>query len=399
VGGGFLCPGSQGGWITADSFALSSVIYISVNQTTKRFAITAGDTVVVTNNMKLNLDSWFLNLVSGLLSGTIENLLKTEMQKMIVDLINDLDDMLNELVEEGIEIPIDPLIPGMNQVVLVLALQPEKAAFDAEGGTIEINLGAFAEKKIDRSILGVIGRASCLSSTPENFELNLNNPEKVSLAASEQFVSAIAYAFWNNRGLHLHLTNETLTEMGTDLGEYGISDLNLVSGPLLPPILTSCTPGGLATIQLGDFYIDGQFIMFGKPVDVDMYLYLEVQAEFFLGIDPEDGKKKLGIQVHEPTLVEVDIDYLNDEWAGQEETFSGLIKDVALPLLLEELAEPFYIEIPAIDIAGLLGGEGEGDFEIPAKELVLDMKSLELILGYIYIKSGIQFVEPAPETP
>ena len=401
VSGGFWCPGDTTGWIQAASIGVSTTVFLSVTENHK-LAISNGDTVVSTDGLEVNVDSWFLDLLVGLFQGTIENLVTDQFESAIADLIGGLSQSVDDLLSAPIEIPIAPLIPGMHAVTLSITIQPQAAQFDAEGGTLELNLAITAPKIVDRTILGCMARSSCLSETPEVFNFDLTDPAKLLLAAHTDVVSQLLYSFWYNGGTHLNLTSETFDELGTDLSGYGVADLNVMTSPLLPPAFTSCNDDDMLTIQLGDFYVEASFTMLGMPVDLHMYLYLEIQAEIILVDDPDQGQM-LGIQIHEPTLTELDIVYLNDEWKGKEDTFRSLLLDTALPMLMEQLAEPITFALPAINLQDLLssGGDpqpGDINLQLPAKELLIDIQDLENMMGFIYGEASIIIQDP-PEEP
>lgn len=396
--GNWQCLGGQKGSVTAKNTKMTIRAALSVDPVTKQFVIsTVGGTKIEFDDLKINLDSFFLDLISSMLRGTIEDILRDQVAGLLTEQINDLDDTLNELMAEPIEIPIGPLLPGSNQIVLRLTLVPEVAAFIPEGAQVELSMAVTSDRLIDRQILGSMGRAGCLAENPEDFEFNVTNPKKLQLAAHEDVISELLFAFWNNGGLNLHLTDATLAEMGTDLSSYGITDLDLTTYALIPPVVTSCNPDDTLTIQLGDLYFETDMGLFGTPTDVHFFMFLEIQAELSIVDDPEEGRA-IAIQVLPPTLKDMDIVSVNEDWVGQEDVFRNLILDGLLDVVVQELKDPFVVAIPGFNLAELAGEpeEGEVNLTLPDKDLVISPETLDQILGFTYIEADLLVQDPPP---
>ncbi len=395
---GLLCP-SASGTASAQSIDVAASVLIYVDGSTGKLHLAAGETTVDFVELKIALNGLasLLNGIVALFEGTIKNLLVEQVSTALGDLITDLDASVQEFLGKPIVLPIDALIPGMNQVTLNINIFPSLSQFNSLGGLIEAGLSITSDKLIDRNPLGSIGRNSCLSPNPESFQFDLNNPEKILLAVFDDILSEALFSFWWNRGTHLQITSATLAEMGTDLSEYAITDLIVNSYPLLPPIVTGCLPGGLATVQLGDFYVEAEFVMLGKPVDLHMYLYLQMDIEPSI-ITDEEGKK-IAININMPSIVEVDIAYINDVWKGKESTFVGLVKDTLIPMALESVVEePPSFAIPTFNLAELLGSDPESPLpiQLPNKDLVIDLKTIVHSMGYLQAAAGLLLQDPAP---
>jgi len=395
TGGGFWCPGNTVGHATADKIVISTIITMTVDPWTHELILAAGASQIVLEGFDLSVDSWF-NFLIGMFKGTIENLLKDEFNKQIVSLIETLNETLSDLWSNPIELPVDPLIPGMNPVTLSIRLQPQNAVFTDEGGNFDLNAAITGPKLVERTILGSIGRAACLTGGEDWFTLDTTDPDKIQLAAFDDLINELLYALWSQKGLHLHITAEDLAEMGVDVSQYGVAGLDLTTAPLLPPVLTDCP--GVLTVQIGDFYADVEFD-FGGPVVLGMYLFIEMNAELLVVDDPEKGPS-IGIQISEPDYVDVTVVSINEERAGEEEMFADLFKAL-LPLLFESLTgEPITFPIPGINLKGLLGEGGSGgglDLELPDKDLVPDINELDHDQGHTYLSAGMHFEDPPVE--
>lgn len=391
-----LCPGDTAAHATADKVNVGTVISISVDAN-HQLKLAAGSSTISLDNFNLKVDAWF-NFLVGLFKGTIEKTLKDEFTKQIGGLVESLNGTLGKVLGQPLELPIDPLFPGMNRVVLRALLQPQTAAFETAGGALDLNVAVTSDKLVDRTVLGSIARSACLSGQPEAFALETGDPDKIQLAAFDDVLNEALYAFWNNKGLHLHVTSADLASMNVDLSSYGISNLDLVTAPLLPPVITAC-PADKLTVQLGDFYTEASFD-FGGPVVLHMYLFLKMRADLMMVDDPEKGRV-IGIQLYEPDLTEIEVVFINDEWYGQEQTFVDLIKG-AIPLAFSKIKEkPITFAIPAINLQSLGGGgSGSGlNLPLPNKDLVIDVKELGHDLGYTHLSAGLLIKDPPPVTP
>ncbi len=340
--------------------------------------------------------NWIIDWASGAFTTVIETLVMTQVQ----DLVSGVMDGLNETLAEPIVFPIDGFFEGMDQIVLNILLRFDHSTFNQQGGELGLDLAIYSEKKIDRDPLGVLTRADCNLSEPETFDFD--GDAQVELGAHLDLINEALFALWWNGMLHLNLTAEAMAELGVDVSEYGIIGMQLDTQALLPPVITSCNPEGQLMAQVGDLYVEADFELMGIPVDIHMYLYLTLGADFAV-IDGEEGKE-IGIEVHEPDVVLVDIAYVNDEWKGKEWMLTGLITDTAIPMLMESLQEsPLSFAIPPISLGDLGGGDPanpeEPDIQLPPKDLILDLETIEMQGGYMHMKTGFQIVDTPPEPP
>lgn len=399
--GGGLCPDDTDGFATVETVTIGTDITVTA-QADGSLTIKSGAPLVTLKKMVLTVDNWFLNVMGGVLNGLIKDLITKEFQKQISSLINGLSDQVAKLTSEPIELPLPAPLEGMNQVVLKLQLKARTAAFDSKGAAVDLDVGVGSDKLVDRTILGAVGRASCLAGTAEEFAFDIADPEKMQVAAHDDVVSELLYAYWNAGGLHIHLTGETLAAAGVDIAKYGIEGLDLVTAPLLPPVLTGCKAGEPLVAQLGDFYVETSFVMFGNPVTLHMYLFLEIPAALAVADDPEKGRV-LSITVKEPTLTEIEVVYINPEQAGNEQQFIDLLKTGILPIAIDQIAsKPISFALPAINLKSLFEGEEGGSLpiDLPDKDLVIFPTVLDRMLGYTCFSADLLVQDPVPvETP
>jgi len=365
--------------------------------------ISTTETTAALEGLDINLGGvtgFLLNWLIDLFSGTVADLLEGQFSSMLSDTVKDLTSGITESLAKPIDIPLDPFIPGNTPILLQVLVRFTQALFDAQGGNLKANLGIFSPKTIDIDAPGALGRAWCLNPTPEVFEFDKGAPMPLELAAHIDVVNEALFALWNNGALHLTITSDALAEMGTDVGKYGISDLQAATQPLLPPVVTTCTQDGSLTAQIGEFYLEAAFGMLGIPTDVHLYLYLELAAEISV-VDGEGGKA-IGVVVGDPTVVHVGLESINPEWYGKESMITGLVTDTLVPMVLKSLKEkPLSIAMPAFNLGDLLGGGDGGQNALSGKQLVLALTEILNDFGYIHVRGGIQIgdVPPPPEEP
>jgi hypothetical protein len=396
VDGGFLCPGNQAGEALADKVTVTMKVNLDVDPATHLFRISAGDTALTMDGFDVNIDNWFYNLIVGLLKGTLENLLKDQVQSLLVDNINKLPETLNGALAKPIEFTVPELIPGMTPITLRISLQPQTMVFDPEGGAVDINAAITADHTIDRTILGTIGRASCLSGTPEVFGFDLGNPEKLMAALMHDALNEALYSLWGGRLLNLHITSETLADLA-DLSQYGVANLDATTAALLPPVLTSCNPTGTLTAQVGDLYLDAAMNLMGEDVHFGAFLFLEIEVTLGLADDPEKGRVIAITIGSPPKLVDMDFQMFESAYYSQEEIRSLLV-DTMLPVLFDQLAgKPITFAIPTFNLAGLLGAGSP--VSLPNKDLAIVPKVLGNTNGYLHFAAGMELRDPVVVTP
>jgi len=261
------------------------------------------------------------------------------------------------------------------------------------------NISVTSVKQVARDPLGSLGRAACLGNEPEVFSFDYADPSPLELGAHIDLVNELLFSLWYNGGLDLVITSAALEEMGTDVSQYGISDLYVETAPLLPPVVTTCNDDQRLTAQLGDFYVEADFNMLGIPADIHMYLFLVVGADLAVGEGENAGQ--ISIEVHDPEAVLVDLESVNEEWKGKESMLTGLITDTLVPMLMKKLQEePLSFALPAINLGDLLGGEDGGEpSPLAGKELVIDLQSLVNVVGYVHLEGGILVQDVPPEEP
>ena len=394
TGGYFYCPGSNDVDISADTVDLAMDIGVGVDAPTHAIVLAAGQSAITMTGFNVTLSNGFWNFIVGLFQKTLQNLITDQFTSQVGNIVGTLNKSLAGLFAKPIELPVGALIEGMNPFTLKLSLEARTADFHVAGAAVDLDAMARGDKLVGRTLLGSIGRADCLVDKATPFAFDLADSSKIQLGIAEDFVGEILYSVWNQKGLHLHITSAGLAKTGTDLSKYGIADLDLVTAPLLPPILTDCTADGGLELQLGDFYTEASFSFNDNPLQMHFYLNLKVPATMAIVDDPTKGKL-ISLTVGQPTYSDLDLVWVNDAWVGQEDTVIGMVKDGILPLAFSQLAgKPITFAIPAFNLKSL----GGTTIALPDENLLIVPNALTVTDGYVAAKAdlAIQPVTPAP---
>ena len=157
------------------------------------------------------------------------------------------------------------------------------------------------------------------------------------LALSGDFINQLLYAFWQGGLLDQEVTDE---DLGFDLSTIalllpGLSELTMVTTPLLPPIATPRTSPDddmEFDLFLGDMLVE---LHNGAVGDDSLYMELYVTVSAPLDLDAADDGASIEIAVGDPT-VHIDISYTDPEFTITREATEGLFGDL-MPLYLPEL--------------------------------------------------------------
>ncbi len=349
-------PGSGLGCINA-----SGRLYMNVEFQADFFITLDEDGQIEIRVANVNIRIWDLDSeVSGIV-GFISRVGREWLRKIMADLVRELivDTLADLLAEVGEllnvdeEIVLDPFIGEGESLPLRLQLAFSRLDFSSTepppaGVRFAAALAATAPHRVEHEILGSIGRASCLQQPPEEFALE--EEKLLEAAVFDDALNAALYALWSGGMLNLTITNEDLGD--TDLTQYGISDLEVDTAPLLPPIITSCNDQEMFVAQVGDFWIRTQFNLLGQPVDMVFYLYADIEI-LLLAHEGAEGQE-IGVDLGEFRIFQADIVSLNEDQHRNRARLEALIEEtVPMVLLTEVFDEPITFEIPELDLEAL----------------------------------------------
>jgi len=238
-----------------------------------------------------------------------------------------------------------------------------------------------APKAITYNPLGSIGRASCLSATPEP---GLTFPKKgpLELGLWDDFINEILYAVYLSGDLHMALPASVLGNV--DLTQYGVTDLNLTIDFMLPPILSGCNSTGKLMMEIGDVGVHATMMLFGQAMDMQIYASLEAEAQITAADSPTG--KQLALTVDKPLFIDLQIASLSGGLVGAEDQLTSLFKSTLVPQVMNLLSGKVLatFPIPQIDLSTLAPG-------IPAGTVIaIDLQEVLRILGYTVATGGLK---------
>ena len=379
-GGGLTCLNTEGR-LLVDRITLTADVMISLDAQGQPVIDLQGVSIVVgsISTQGMGLTGGIVNLLAEWLDGFLGNMVEDMIVSQLVGLLGGLVGVL----DLNFEFELGPFFGEGAPVPL--RIETEFARFEFTGSDPGAGLHLVADGRItttpvvERPVLGSIGRADCLGA-PDDFALA--EAGEVELGAAFDVLNEALFALWQGGLLHLTITAEDLG--GTDLSQFGVTDLSVETAPLLPPIVTSCNEDGALVAQVGDFWVHATFGLFGTPTDVTAYLHAEIAAEPVV-VDGENGTEP-GIQIREIRMLRAEIVALNEEQERNRGMLLSLLEE-ALPTVLvsQVAADPISFAIPTIDLGSL---DSSGMLpEGVVLQIVLDALGHEL--GYVTLEGHV----------
>jgi hypothetical protein len=157
------------------------------------------------------------------------------------------------------------------------------------------------------------------------------------LALSGDFLNQILYGFWRGGLLDQELTDADLgLEMDTiSLLMPGLTELTMVTTPLLPPVLMprdDPEDGADFELYLGDMAVQ---LYNGVISEESLYMELYVTAVAPVDLGAGSGGAEVTLSLGEPTVM-VDVSYTDEAYTVTTESTEALFEDL-MPLYLPEI--------------------------------------------------------------
>jgi hypothetical protein len=374
---GEVCQSAYG-FIYIDVVVAEAYIFIGVAEDG---SITAGLGPISLEFENLDVDLY--GIVGNLFDPLVNMVVNILKETLIEQLSAELDQQLPEILEqtlgslaEGQVVELPPLIGDGDPVELLLSVEFDKLEFTYDGLDLELTAALTAPKGIAHSPLGAMARDGCLGTQTEPFALPKDAEMNAGLAVD--FVNEALYSIWYSGAITLDLTAEDLGSL--DVSQYGIENLSLSTDLYYAPILQSCGTGEAFELQLGDAFIHAEFDMMMMHWDIDIFLYLVLEATPELLEDEVTGEVQIGIVIGELKVAEVDVVKVGDDLKGKESMVENLFSGVLIPTLMDEaLGSLGGFAIPSFDLSGV-------DPAIPAgTEISVDLQELGVLNGYLLI--------------
>jgi len=387
-GGGFPCL-NEDGRVLADQITLNADVFVSLDPAGAPQIDIQGVSVTVSGvrTQDLGITGALVNLLAEWLTDFLTGMV----EDAIVEQLDSLLGGLTEVLVLDFEFELDPFIGAGDPTTLRIETDFSRFEFTGAdpGAGLHLNAGVRivpATARVDRAVLGSIGRGACLGA-PESFALA--EEDRVELALAHDALNEALYALWRGGMLTLDVTAADFGD--TDLSQFGLSDLALQTNPLLPPIATSCTDDGQLVAQVGDFEIHATFGLFGAPTDVTAFLHTEIALNLVV-VDGEAGPEP-GIEIADIRFLQAEIVALNEDQEDQRDLLQGLLEEALPSVLMNEVAaEPISFEIPSLDLGSL-----DEDGILPqGVVLQILIEALGDELGYVTAVGDVDRAAPTP---
>ena len=375
----FACP-KMTGKATASSITIDAGVDIWMEDGELKAEMK--DSTVTVHDLNIQLEgiwgfllNWLIDFFEEQFAAQLEEQFQEQLGEMIP---NTIVGALNSMALDQ-DIEVKPFLGEGSPITLAMKTGLSSVDFTPEGGTLGLKATVTTPKLIAHEPLGSIGRASCLAALPESF--SFPKLRQLELAVHDDFLNQMTFdMYWG--GLFDMAVDPA--ELGVDLAQFGIEEIDLTVDALLPGILTSCTPDGALVLQLGDMRVDGAMNLYGTPVTMTMYASMEVLAEI-IAVESPTGKQ-LSIFLGEVRTVEVEVAEVTGPLAGAEDVLVALVEENLVGGLLDSLAGGALgsFPIPDVDLSGF-------DPSIPPGTAIsLDLQELLRMVGYTVLSGDVK---------
>jgi hypothetical protein len=162
----------------------------------------------------------------------------------------------------------------------------------------------------------------------------LPHTSQVEAYVHEDFLNQFLFALW--RAGHTKMTLSQ-SDLSGYLGNMALSNVQIKTTPLLPPIVTSCTDSGYLELQVGDMKMDVNFKSGGMPLTITMYASFKVRVVVTLKKDGP-GPNKLLVSIIAVDNFGVDVVGSNSSLPISDDLFNAMVE-----ALVTEAAVDFFV--------------------------------------------------------
>ena len=336
----------------------------------------------------VGLDVDIQGLVGQLFDPLVTTMVNIFKETIITELQNGLGAELPAMVTEALQgltegqvVELPPLIGEGDPTELTLSLDFALLQFTYDGLDLILDAALTAMKGVVHTPLGVLARDGCMGTELAPFALAKDDEMNAGIAVD--WVNEALYSIWYSGAITLALAQEDLASL--DLSSFGIENLSLATDLTYAPVLQSCGTGEAMELQLGDAFIHAEFYMMAMNWDLDIYLYLVVEATPSVLVDELTGNSQIGIEIGELKVAEVDVVELRQDLVGKEGMVENLFKGVILPALMDQLLSGLGgFDVPSFDLSGLSETIPEGT------AISVDLSELGLDTGYLVLRGKLK---------
>jgi len=369
------CPDAIG-YLYADAVLIDAVVSVGLGSD-GAFELDLNSVDVTVDGISVNVVEgigayfdWVVNWFDETITEVVEESLETWIPGSLIPM---LDELLTQFSSYDVEIPI-PALSGVAAVTPVtLSVQPSAVDFDFGGAAIALDVGVAAQKLISHVSPGSILRDDCEGKAPGAFVLP--GLDVVEAALAEDLVNQLLFALWWGGYFNVTMTNDVLGPMAE---QFGISALVLQTNPYLPPVITTCTEGDFAEVQIGALNLWASFDA-GDGANGEMELFAHLRAAAAPVLTPgPDGLNHVGVQVISVEEVAADVVSSNGVVDGLDGLVEELIQVAVVDLLISDYLSEILAAypIPSADLGAFVPGVPMGS------QVTFSPETLAPLYGY-----------------
>lgn len=236
-------------------------------------------------------------------------------------------------------------VPAEEAVQLSLSTKLDTVAFSEHGGEIALSGLTQGPAGFEMEPQGSILRDSCSGFDTVGFTFAKQHPMEVGFHVD--LLNQVLHAAWWAGTLNTTLADDEIA--GAKIASHGLTNGQIETEFLLPPILDDCNTKEILRAQVGDLKVTGSFNYQGKAVNITAYLTLD--AEVVPVSNGSDVDLKAGmIQTAQVTLVDVSAPGNFDP-----SIFVDIVQDFVVPTVLETVTAKVLkdLPLPAINASSL----------------------------------------------
>ncbi|MFT7624114.1 MAG: hypothetical protein ACI9WU_003300, partial [Myxococcota bacterium] len=275
------------------------------------------------------------------------------------------------------EIP--PFLGGTTAVPVNIAVAPSYLQLDEDGATIGLALSGTTPKLIDYDSPGSLARNGCFEDDEQ--PIALPKDAHVAIALHDDLFNQGFFAAWWGGILNVTIDAALLETLELDLPVEG---LEVTIAPMLPPVLTSCTPNGKTRLQLGDVEVAASFEFNGGPA----YVRAFVSGSFEVDVEvkaAEGATVEISFGVTDVTALDFEIVETTGAIEGAKNLLQLILTQIIEDVVVEQLAGGVFknFPVPVFDLSTLIPG-------LPAQTvLTFDPGALHRDEGYIVLNGTV----------
>ncbi len=320
------------------------------------------------------LFNWFDTHIAGWIESAVEGALIDTIGPMIAGLLESLGTFVT-----GFEIP--PFLGGTSSVPVSIAVAPSYIHLSEDGAVIGLAISATTPKGVGAlESPGSIGRNGCFDGDEQPIEIPTNH--HVAIAVHDDLLNQAAFAAWWGGILNVTIDSEILSETSLDLP---IVDPVVTVAPLLPPVLTSCTPNGKTRLQVGDLEVSASFEFNDAPASVRGFVSAVVEVDLEVAA-AEGATIELSFGVTDVIALDLEIIETTGAIEGAKNLLQLLLTNIVEDVVIKKLSEGMFknFPVPTFDMSTFLPGLPESTV------LTFDPNDLARQGGYIILDGNVK---------